>query len=112
MIVALADRSSKGKGNNFGHRQKWSVRRSPVSHDVPYILGSMAKLAARDTGAETVVADADRFVLESICKIVFALSHGSDKDTDAFSWSQVLHVISYPDNFSVKAKGHFSTIRR
>lgn len=50
--------------------------------DVPDIFGSMAELAARDAGRETVVADGDLLVYELVGEVVRALSHGSDKDTD------------------------------
>jgi hypothetical protein len=72
----------------------------------------MAELAARNACAEAVVADADRFVLESICEIIFALGHSSDEDTDAFSWPKILDVVFYPNDFSVKAESDLPTVGR
>lgn len=54
------------------------------SYNVPHIFGSMAELTAGHTGAQTVVADTDGVVLESIGEIVLTFSHCSDKNTDAF----------------------------
>lgn len=72
----------------------------------------MAELAACNTCAEAVIADADRLILECICEIVLALGHGSDKYTNALSWSQGLDIVSHADHFSIKAKGDFPTVRR
>lgn len=72
----------------------------------------MTELAARDTGAKAVIADAYRLVLESICEVVLASGHSSDKNTDAFSCSQTLDVVPYPHEFGVEAKGDFTTIGR
>lgn len=51
--------------------------------DIPRILSSVAKLAARNTRTETVIADGNRLILERIGKVVFALRHSSDEDADA-----------------------------
>jgi hypothetical protein len=71
----------------------------------------MAEFAASNTRTETVIADADGFVLESVGKIVLAFGHGSDKDTYTFSGSQVLDIVLYPDDFSIKAESDLSTVR-
>lgn len=53
-------------------------------YNIPYVFGSVAELAAGHAGAETVVADTDRVVFESVREIVVALCHRSHKDTDTF----------------------------
>lgn len=72
----------------------------------------MAELATRHTCAEAVVADTDGSVLERICKVIFALGHRADEDTDAFSCSKVLHVVSHPNDFGVEAESDLATIGR
>lgn len=72
----------------------------------------MTEFTARNTRTQAIVADADGLVFESICEVVLAFGHGSDKNTDAFSFSEALDIVSYPNNFGVKAKRDFPTIRR
>lgn len=76
---------------------------SRISDDVPHILGRMAEFAASNTGAEAVIADADRLVLEGVREIVFALGHRTDKDAYAFSGTKGLDVIFDSNDFSIEA---------
>ena len=80
------------------------------SYNVPDIFGSMAELTAGHTGAQTVVADTDGVVLESIGEIVLTFSHCSNKNTDAFVSSQSLDVILYSHNLGIVTQGNLPTV--
>lgn len=70
----------------------------------------MTEFAACHTCAETVIADTDRLILETVCEIVPSLCHGSNENADAFFRAQCLDVISDSHDFSVEAQGNLSTI--
>lgn len=70
----------------------------------------MAELAAGNAGTETVVADTDGFVLKGIGKVVFALSHGANKDANAFRGAQGVDVIPDSDYVGVETQGHFPAV--
>lgn len=53
------------------------------SDNVPHLLGSMAELAACDTGTQAVVTDGNRVILEGVGKVIVSLGHGTHEDTDA-----------------------------
>ena len=57
---------------------------SPALDNVPYVLSRMTEFTTRNTRTKAVVADADGLVLEGVCEVVLAFSHGSDENTDAF----------------------------
>lgn len=72
----------------------------------------MAEFAASDAGAEAVVADTDRFVLERVGKVVFSFGHGTHKNTNAFLGAKLVDIISYADNVSVETQGDFPAVGR
>ena len=72
----------------------------------------MTELATCHTGTQAVVADTDGFVFESICKVVFALSHGSDKDADTFFRHETVDIVSDSYHIGIEAQCHFATVRR
>lgn len=80
-------------------------------NNVPDVFGGVAKLAAGDTGAEAVVADADGVVLELVCEAVLAFGHGTDEDADALLRSQVGDVVANSNNRCVEGQGHFAAVR-
>ena len=80
--------------------------------DVPDVFDSVTKLAACDTSAQAVIADADSIVLEAVCEIVISFGHRSHKDANTLLWSNVLDVILDTNNVRVKAQGHFTAIGR
>jgi len=81
-----------------------------LSDNVPNVLGGVAELAARDAGAQAVVADTDRFVLECVGEVVLAFSHGSDKDADAFLGRKTLDVISYSDHLGIETQSDLAAV--
>lgn len=82
------------------------------SNDVPRILASVAKFAASDTCAETVIADTDRFVLEGVGEIVLSFRHGTHKYTDAFAVVQGVDIIPDFDDVGIVTEGNFPAIWR
>ena len=72
----------------------------------------MAKLAAGDTCTETVVADTDGFVLESVGEVVFAFGHGTNKDADALIGTKSVNVVSDSDNLGVETECDFAAVWR
>ena len=70
----------------------------------------MTKLATCHTGTEAVIADTDRFVLESIGEVVLPFCHGTNKDAYALSGPNGLDVISYFHYFGIKAEGDFAAV--
>ena len=56
---------------------QWSL-----SENIPDLFGSVAELAAGDTGTKTVVTDTDGFILKRVCEVVVSLGHGTDEDGD------------------------------
>jgi len=84
---------------NSSHRQlvtssiKGVTEIQVVSKDIPNFLSSMAELAARYTGTETVVADTNCIILERVRKVILTLSHGPDKYTDALLGTERLKVV-------------------
>ena len=92
-----------------------SIKQTKVGHtsdDVPSVFARVAELAAGDTGAQTVIADGNRFVFEGVGKVVFPFRHGSDKHTNAFVSPKRLDVISYPHHIGVETERHLTAIRR
>lgn len=72
----------------------------------------MAELAASNTGRQAEVADTDGVILESICKIVAALCHGTDEDANALLWAKILNVVPHTDNRSIKTEGDLTAVGR
>ena len=48
--------------------------------DVPDIFDSVTEFAARHTGTQAVIADANCIVLEGICEVILALGHCAYED--------------------------------
>ena len=72
----------------------------------------MAEFAASDAGTETIVADTDGIVLESIRKIVLSFGHGADEDAYTFGRRQIRDIVLDTDNLGIEAKRHFPAIIR
>jgi hypothetical protein len=82
------------------------------SDDVPRVFASVAEFAASDTGAKAVIADTDRFVLESVGEIVFAFGHGTNEDADAFRGLKFVDIISDSYHLGVETQSDLSAIWR
>jgi len=72
----------------------------------------MTELAASNTCTKREIANTDRVILELISKVVLALGHRTNKDTDALLWSQLHHVVSWLDDFCIKTECDFATVWR
>lgn len=70
----------------------------------------MAELAAGNTGTETEVADGDGVVLEGVGKVVSALGHGTNEDTDALLGPQSPDVVVDTDDGGVETEGDFAAV--
>ena len=77
---------------------------------VPHILGCVAKLAASNAGRETVIADGDFLVYNSIRKRVGAFGHGAHKNADALMRTQALDIVSHSHHVRVEAQSDLSTV--
>lgn len=84
--------------------------RSSFSEDIPDLFGSMAELAAGNTGTKTVVADTDSIVLEGVGKVVVALGHGTDEDGDTLVRVQCLQIILGADHGRLETHGHLAAV--
>lgn len=112
MIVTSAELlHEKGFYKERACREVRSTYLENSSYNIPHVFSCMTEFAASNTGAETVIADRDGFVLESICKVILALCHGSDKDTYAFLRVEILNIVSNSDNFSIETECDLATIR-
>lgn len=80
------------------------------SEDIPNLFGSVAELAAGNTGTETVVADTDSFVLERIGKVIVALGHGTDENGDTLVGVQRLQVVLGANHGRVETHGHLAAV--
>lgn len=80
------------------------------SEDIPNLFGSMAELAAGNTGTETVVADTDSFVLERIGKVIVALGHGTDENGNTLIGVQRLQVVLGTDHGRLETHGHLAAV--
>jgi len=72
----------------------------------------MAELAAGDAGGQTIIADGNCVVLEVVGKVILALGHGANKDTDALLGIKSLDVILDTDDRTLETQRDFSTERR
>lgn len=72
----------------------------------------MAEFAARNTSAQTVVADTDRIILERVRKVIMALCHGTDKDTDTLLGTQGIDVVLDPHDWGFVTEGDFTAVGR
>lgn len=80
------------------------------SEDIPNLFGSVAKFAAGNAGTKTVVADTDSFVLERVGKIVVALGHGTDENSDTLVGVQRLQVVLSADHGRLETHGHLAAV--
>lgn len=84
--------------------------RASSSEDIPNLFGSMAELAAGNTGTKTVVADTDSIVLEGVGKVVVTLGHGTDEDGDTLVRVQRLQIILGADHRRLETHGHLAAV--
>lgn len=82
-----------------------------ASQDVPYILDSVAELAAGHTSRERVVADSNLLVHKRIGKAVVTLCHGTNEDADALLRVEGLNEVATAHERSIEAQGHLAAIR-
>lgn len=80
------------------------------SQNVPHLLSRMAKLAAGDTGTQTVVADTDSVILEGIGEVVMALGHGTDKNRNTLLRTEGFDIILGADNGRLETHGDLAAI--
>lgn len=71
----------------------------------------MAELAASNTGAQAVVADTNRIILELIGEAVLALGHGADEHAHALLGAEVGYVVADAHDGGVEGEGDFATVR-
>ena len=65
---------------------------------IPDILGSMAEFAACHAGTKIELADGDAIVLDVVCKIVIALSHGPNENCNALILVEAGNVVADADD--------------
>lgn len=80
------------------------------SEDIPNLFGSVAEFAAGNTGTKTVVADTDSFVLERVGKVIVALGHGTDENSDTLVGVQRLQVVLSADHGRLETHGHLAAV--
>ena len=83
-----------------------------ASDDIPRILAGVAEFAASNACTQTIVADTDGFVLESVGKVVLALGHGANKNTDTFRWAEGVDIITDSYHVSIETQRDLSAIWR
>lgn len=99
---------SEGATTTADQTKQTKFRRT--SDDAPSVLTRVAELAAGDTGAQAVIADGNRLVLEGVGKVVFALGHGPDKHANAFVGPESLDVISHAHHIGVETECHLAAV--
>jgi len=72
----------------------------------------VAEFATSHTCAKAVIADTDRFVLESVGEVVLAFGHGTNEDADAFRGPKFVDVISDSYNIGVETQRDLSAVWR
>ena len=80
--------------------------------DVPDVFHSIAEFTACYASAQAVVADTDSVILVHVCKIVLAFCHGANEDADALVGTNVVDIVSNPDDVRLITEGDLSAIRR
>lgn len=78
--------------------------------NVPNVLGSVAELAASNTGRERVIADRNGVVLELVREVVIALGHCTYEDADALFCAKVLDVVAHSDHGCVEGQSNLSAV--
>lgn len=76
-------------------------------HHPPKILQRTTKLAARNTGAQAVLADTDLLIHHSIGKVVLSMSHGTYEHGDTASLRNRREVATQPLNRTIEGEGDF-----
>lgn len=99
----------RADGEKHAHRSVREIH--PIcSKNVPHLLGGVTELTTGHTGRKTVVANTDGVILERVGKVIVTLSHGPDKDRDAFLGTQRLNVILGAYHRSLKTHGDLATV--
>lgn len=80
--------------------------------NIPRIFACVTELAARHAGTQTVVADTDRFILESISKVILPFRHGSNENTDALVGCQRVDIIPDAHHVGVETEGDLPAVGR
>ena len=80
--------------------------------DIPHLFSRVAEFAAGHAGAEAIVADADRVVLDGVGKVVLAFGHGSYEHTDAFLGAEILNVVSHANDGGFETQRYLAAIGR
>lgn len=80
--------------------------------DAPRVLGSVAELAASNTGRKTVVADRNLVIDVGVGKVVGTLCHGTDKDADALLGIQAVDIAPDGLHLGVEAQRDLAAVRR
>ena len=81
-----------------------------TSDDVPRILTSVAEFAASDTCTQTVIADTDRFVFESVGEVILPFGHGANEDADTFRGAEIIDVVPDSDHVSIETQRDLPTV--
>ncbi len=72
----------------------------------------MTEFTACHTGAQAVVANADRIVLEAVGKIIPAFGHGSNENANTLFRCQIRNIVSHTYNLGIEAQCDLSAIGR
>lgn len=80
--------------------------------DVPYVLDSVAELAAGDTSRQGEIADANLLIDQGVGEVVVAFGHGADKDTDALLRGKCLDIVANAHKWSVKTQSYLAAVGR
>lgn len=72
----------------------------------------MTKLAARDAGGKTIIANGDLLVHVLVGEIVSTFGHGSNEDAYAFTRIEVFYVIPGADDLGLEAQGDLPAVGR
>ncbi len=80
--ASMSDKDAAPSERGDAFLSIFSRRGSSEDHH-PNLFGSMAELAAGNTGTK-VVKDTDSIVLEGVWQVVVSLGHGTDEDGDTF----------------------------
>ena len=82
------------------------------SKNIPDLLSSMTEFTAGHTRTQTVVRDTNSIVLERVRKIIMALGHRPNKDTNTLALTEGLEVILGSNDRGLVGHGDFATVGR
>ena len=74
-------------------------------NNAPKVLDTTAELSTGDRGRERVSRDTNLLVNVRICKVILAVSHGADRDTDRVLLRDRGQVLSQGNNRGVVREG-------